>query len=82
MSSPKDRVRAKKADISRPEEVRTQAVYTLLDLLHSAQEVARMLPSEPATIRVKVMEALAISEIAVLRFKMDLPIDSDFEEVH
>lgn len=85
MSTPKDRVRAKrgvKQDVMRSEEVGQQAVYSLLDLLHSAQEVARMLPSEPATIRVKVMEALAISEIAVLRFKMDLPIDTDIEGVH
>ena len=85
MSTPKDRVRAKrgaKQDVMRSEEVGQQAVYSLLDLLHSAQEVARMLPREPAAIRVKVMEALAISEIAVLRFKMDLPINTDVEGVH
>lgn len=83
MSGAKDRARAgAKRDVARAEEVGAQAVYSLLDLLHSAQEVARMLPPEPAAIRVKVMEALAISEIAVLRFKMDLPIDSDVEEVH
>ncbi|WP_395646095.1 hypothetical protein [Terricaulis sp.] len=85
MSTPKDRVRAKRApkqDVVRAEEIGQQAVYSLLDLLHSAQEVARMLPREPAAIRVKVMEALAISEIAVLRFKMDLPIDGDAEGVH
>lgn len=85
MSAPKDRVRAKrdiKRDVMRTEEVGQQAAYALLDLLRSAQEVARMLPPEPAAIRVKIMEALAISEIAVLRFKMDLPIDTDAEGVH
>lgn len=83
MSGAKDRARSRaKQENSRSDEVGTQAVYSLLDLLHSAQEVARMLPPEPAAIRVKIMEALAISEIAVLRFKMDLPIDTDAGDVH
>lgn len=63
-------------------EVGAQAVYSLLDILHSAQEVAALLPREPREIRVKVLEALTITEIAVLRFKMDLHIDGDVEEVH
>ena len=63
-------------------EVGTQAVYSLLDLLRSAQEVAELLPREPKAIRLKVLEALTITEIAVLRFKMDLALSGDVEEVH
>lgn len=44
-------------------------------LLHSAQEVARLLPARPAEYRKSVFEALAVTEIALLRFKMEMPSD-------
>jgi hypothetical protein len=81
VSDQRVRNRPVKAELVTPE-VGAQAVYSLLDLIRSAEEVARLLPAEPASIRIKIMEALAITEIAVLRFKMDLPIDSDAEDVH
>lgn len=81
MTHQKLKPRPAKAD-SVTAEVGTQAVYSLLDLLRSAQEVAELLPREPKAIRLKVLEALTITEIAVLRFKMDLALSGDVEEVH
>lgn len=57
---------------SRSDEVGKQAVYSLVGLLHAADEVAKLLPPEPSEFRSKVLEALSITEIALLRFKMEL----------
>ena len=62
------------------DEVGAQAVYSLLAQLHSAQEIAKLLPHEPSDFREKVLEALAISEIALLRFKMELHFVPDTED--
>lgn len=62
------------------DEVGAQAVYSLLAQLHSAQEIAKLLPLEPSDFREKVLEALAISEIALLRFKMELHFVAETEE--
>ena len=70
------------------EEVAAQAVYSLLGVLNAAQDIAKLLPSEPAEFRSKVVETLAIAEIALLRFKMELhfvgeeDLDSDGEGLH
>lgn len=75
---------------ARADEVGRQAVYSLVGVLHAAEEIAKLLPAEPAEFRSKVTEALGIAEIALLRYKMELTFDDtigdeedvDVEELH
>ena len=62
------------------DEIGAQAVYSLLAQLHAAREIAKLLPPEPEDFRAKVLEALAISEIALLRFKMELHFVDEYDE--